>query len=65
MNQELTISKTNNLESPSLLNDLTTEVVYGVEEMLDIAGNMPLHSFTAKEIEDYGELCDQDCQDCD
>ena len=39
--------------------------VFGVDEMLNTIGNTPLHSFTPKEIEDYGELCDQDCQDCD
>ena len=39
--------------------------IYGVEEMLDSVETIPLHSFVKKEIQDYGELCDQDCQDCD
>ena len=44
---------------------VNTASVFGIEEMLQTAGNSPLHSFSAKEIEDYGELCDDDCQDCD
>jgi len=38
--------------------------VYGVEEMLNVAGSIPIHSSTDK-IEDGGELCDSDCVDCD
>jgi hypothetical protein len=40
-------------------------LVYGVEEMLNMVAAIPLHTITAKEIEDYGEQCDSDCQDCD
>ena len=45
--------------------DLEGEGIYGVENMLEIVGNTPLHSLTKKDIQDYGELCDSDCQDCD
>ena len=44
---------------------LTTKMVYGIEDMLSASTNTPLHSTNTKEIEDFGELCDSDCVDCD
>lgn len=38
--------------------------IFGVEEMLKVVNSTPLHSDSEK-IEDYGDLCDSDCVDCD
>ncbi len=39
--------------------------IYGIQEMIDLVESNPLHSMSKGEIKDYGELCDQDCIDCD
>lgn len=39
--------------------------IYGVQDMVELVESSPLHSLKKGEIQDYGELCDQDCLDCD
>lgn len=39
--------------------------VFGVSEMIAITGDISLHSDTKGIVEDFGELCDSDCIDCD
>ncbi len=45
--------------------EASSQQIFGVEEMLDAVETLPLHSSVKKGIQDYGELCDSDCQDCD
>jgi len=39
--------------------------IYGEDEMLNSIEPISLHSTINKKIQDYGELCDTDCKDCD